>query len=154
MKTEVSKVDKNVLLSIPNPCYAGLIKQYEHLKDVSMDDNEKKTELPISVILEASNYLMITTNTRPKLGKPGQPVGELTKFGWISPNLQQHITSSSVVWMSLAYKINPMGVNSQCIKTSGINYNAVMEDGIQLGYCGNLGVMNIYQPMSPPAWDG
>ena len=40
MNIQASKVDKGVLLSIPNPHYSKIISQYEHLKEVSMDDND------------------------------------------------------------------------------------------------------------------
>ena len=41
-----------------------------------------KSELPISMILGASDFLRIKTNTQLKLGQPGEPVGELTTLGW------------------------------------------------------------------------
>jgi hypothetical protein len=81
MNIQASKVDKVILLSIPNPYYSKIISQYEHLKEVSMDDNDTKSELPISMILGASDYSRIK-NTQPKLGQPGEPVGELTTLGW------------------------------------------------------------------------
>ena len=34
------------------------------------------------MILGASDYSRIKTNTQPKLGQPGEPVGELTTLGW------------------------------------------------------------------------
>jgi hypothetical protein len=40
MNIQASKVDKGVLLSIPNPHYSKIISQYEHLKEVSVDDND------------------------------------------------------------------------------------------------------------------
>ena len=82
LTTQASKVDKNVLLSIPNPQYSKVISENNHLREVSMDDNDTKPELPISMILGASDYSKIKTNTEPKLGEPGEPVGELTKLGW------------------------------------------------------------------------
>ena len=47
-----------------------------------MDDADGKAELPIHLILGLSEYAKIKTETKPKLGKPGQPVAELTQFGW------------------------------------------------------------------------
>eukprot|EP00795_Rhopilema_esculentum_P001425 gene1425-15846_t len=47
-----------------------------------MDDTDNKAELPIHLIIGASEYAKIKTETKPRLGKPGEPVGELTKFGW------------------------------------------------------------------------
>ena len=40
MTTKVSKVDKGVLLTIPNPNYEELISKYPHLEGVVMDDND------------------------------------------------------------------------------------------------------------------
>ena len=51
MTTRISQVDKSVLLTVPNPNFEELIHKYSHLKGVVMDDNDKKSELPIHVIL-------------------------------------------------------------------------------------------------------
>ena len=82
METEVNKVDKGVLLSDPNPRYAEKINKYPHLERVVMDDKDSKPVLPIHLILGASEYSRIKTVTKPKIGSPGEPVGELTAFGW------------------------------------------------------------------------
>ena len=52
-----------------------------------MDDKDKKTSLPIHLILGNSEYSKIKTEEKPRIGKSGEPVGELTSFGWtiISP---------------------------------------------------------------------
>ena len=47
-----------------------------------MDDNDTTPELPISMILGASDYARTKTNTKSKLGQPAEPVQELTKLGW------------------------------------------------------------------------
>ena len=82
MKTQVSKVAKSVLLSIPNPGYADILSQNHHLRGVKMDDEDTKAELPIHLILGAGDYSRIKTTTKPKLGQPGQPTAELTFLGW------------------------------------------------------------------------
>lgn len=46
-----------------------------------MDDKDTKQELPIHVILGASEYAKLKTNTVPRVGQPGDPVAELTSFG-------------------------------------------------------------------------
>ena len=83
----VSKVERELLLSLTNPEYTKILRRYQHLNGVEMDDTDDKAELPIHLIIGASEYAKIKTETKPKLGKPGEPVGELTKFGWtiISP---------------------------------------------------------------------
>ena len=47
MTTRVNKVDKGVLLTVPNPKYEDLINNYHHLQELVMDDNDKKSELLI-----------------------------------------------------------------------------------------------------------
>ena len=47
MTTQVNKVDKGVLLTVPNPKYEDLINKYHHLQGLVMDDNDKKSELLI-----------------------------------------------------------------------------------------------------------
>lgn len=83
----VSKVDRERLLSLTNPEYKRILSRHHHLKGVVMDDMDEKEELPIHLIIGASEYAKIKTETKPKIGKPGEPIGELTKFGWtiISP---------------------------------------------------------------------
>ena len=78
----VSKVEKDVLLSLPNPKYDGIISRFNHLKGITMDDKDKKTSLPIHLILGNSEYSKIKTGEKPRIGKSGEPVGELTSFGW------------------------------------------------------------------------
>ena len=82
MAASVSKVDRSVLLTIPNPRYADKIHQYSHLQGVVMNDEDKKPELPIHLILGASEYSRIKTDTKPRIGKTGEPVAELTSLGW------------------------------------------------------------------------
>ena len=72
MKTTVSKVDKGVLLSIPNPQYNDKIKMFPHPGGVMMDDEDTKPELPMHLILGASEYSRIKTQNKPKSGKAGE----------------------------------------------------------------------------------
>ena len=37
----------------------------------------------IHLILGAGEYAKLKTENAPKIGEPGQPIAELTKFGWI-----------------------------------------------------------------------
>ena len=66
MKTTVSKVDKGVLLSIPNPQYNDKIKMFPHPGGVMMDDEDTKPELPMHLILGASEYSRIKTQIKPE----------------------------------------------------------------------------------------
>ena len=82
LETEVTKVNRGVLLNLENPRYQDLIKQFDHLKGVTMQDTDTKEELPVHLILGTSEYTKIKTKTAPKIGKPGQPVAELGQLGW------------------------------------------------------------------------
>ena len=82
INTEVTNVDRDKLLTLENPQYQGKINQYPHLQRVSMNDDDTKPELPVHVILGASEYAQIKTKTKPRVGHPGEPVAEQTRFGW------------------------------------------------------------------------
>ncbi|KAL9959669.1 hypothetical protein ACROYT_G033012 [Oculina patagonica] len=56
LPTTLSKVDRGVLLTVPNPQYTEVISQHQHLKGVMMDDEDTKQDLPIHVILGAIEY--------------------------------------------------------------------------------------------------
>ena len=94
LKTEVTRVERSNLLSLPNPKYNETIKRFEHLKGVTMDDTDEKEELPIHLILGASDYAKIKTPSQPRVGQTGEPVGEFTKFGWtiMSPRTDDDFT--------------------------------------------------------------
>ena len=89
----VSKVDKEILLSLPNPKYDSMISKFEHLKGMNMDEKEKKPSLPIHLILGNSEYSKIKTEQNPRIGKSGEPIGEFTKFRWtiMSPGYESKL---------------------------------------------------------------
>ena len=74
MTKMVSKVDRSVLLSIPNPRYTDKINTFSHLAGVTMDDEDTKPKPPIHLIREASEYSRIKTHTKTKIGKAGEPI--------------------------------------------------------------------------------
>lgn len=80
METEVTEVDRGSLLSLDNPRYAEMIKKYPHLTGVHMRERDEKPKLPIHIILGVSDYAKIQTETKPRIGCPGEPVAELTQF--------------------------------------------------------------------------
>ena len=82
LNVEVTKIDRGVLLSLDNPKYESLTTHYSHLQGVEMEDNDKKAQLPVHLILGASEYTQIKTRTSPKIGNPGEPIAELTQLGW------------------------------------------------------------------------
>ena len=52
-----------------------------------MDDHDPREELPIHVVLGANEFSKIKMKEVPRVGMAGEPVAELTRFGWmiISP---------------------------------------------------------------------
>ena len=83
MPVEVTKVDKVELLFLDNPNYEETIAKNPHLSGVVVYDQDKKSRLPVHLILGAGEYAKLKTESTPKIGEPGKPVAELTKFGWI-----------------------------------------------------------------------
>ena len=47
-----------------------------------MQDEDGKERLPVHLILGAGDYSKIKTASKPRVGSPGEPVAELTQFGW------------------------------------------------------------------------
>ena len=96
LDVELCKVVRKELISLPNPRYSNLIEKYDHLKGVKMDDLDEKSELPVHIILGVSTYSMIKfKDAKTRVGNPGEPVAEETKFGWtiISLGKEPDITS-------------------------------------------------------------
>ena len=80
-EAELCKAERRGLLKLPNPHYADLIKSYHHLKEITMDDNHQKKELPDHIILGASGYSRIKTMAKPRIGQLGEPAAEQTQLG-------------------------------------------------------------------------
>ena len=51
---------------------------------------DKKTELPIHLVFGASDYTKIKIQEMPRVGKLGEPVAELTRFGWVLMSLEKN----------------------------------------------------------------
>ena len=83
LKIESSKVEKEVLLEIPNPNYSEIWKKYAHLSDVIITDHDTKKDRPVHVISGAGDYTKIKTQERARVGHPGEPIAELTRLGWV-----------------------------------------------------------------------
>ena len=47
------------------------------------DDDDTKAELPVHIVLGASNFSKIKTNMPARTRKTGEAVAELTKSGWM-----------------------------------------------------------------------
>ena len=53
---EINKLEKEVLLELPNPNYPEIQKSYNHLKDIIINDTDTKNDLPVHVILGTGDY--------------------------------------------------------------------------------------------------
>ncbi|XP_074629800.1 uncharacterized protein LOC141887949 [Acropora palmata] len=122
LETEVTKVDRGSLLSLENPKYSEAIQKYPHLTGIQMTDRDDKPELPVHIILGVSDYAKIRTETRPKIGSPGEPVAELTKFGWtiMSPGKEADISSMLLTQTAAAdyeqlCKLDVLGIQDTAI---------------------------------------
>ena len=76
----VYKVEKKTLLSL-NTRQSQISTNI--LTGINMNDNDTKPELPIHMILSAIHYARIKVPEIPSVGSPGEPVAELTRFGWV-----------------------------------------------------------------------
>ena len=82
LSVEVTRVEKPTLLELENPRYSEILKRYAHLNGVKMLDVDTKAALPVHLILGASEFAKIKTDQAPRVGSPGEPVAERTRFGW------------------------------------------------------------------------
>ena len=82
MKVKLLKVNKLELLAVDNPQYADLVQENAHLSGVKITDKDTKSQLPVHIIFGSGEYARIKTDTKPRVGKDGEPVAELTKMGW------------------------------------------------------------------------
>lgn len=80
LSSMIASVERGQLVSLGNPNYMDLIQSYPHLEGITMNDTDRKARLPIHLILGASEYAKIETNTPAKIGTPGQPITELTRL--------------------------------------------------------------------------
>ena len=137
LNVEVTKVDRGALLSLDNPKYETLTTNYSHLKEVEMADNDNKAQLPVHLILGASEYTQIKPRTSPKIGNPGEPIAELTQLGWtiMSPGKEVDLTNmlltqTSVVEYENLCRLDVLGLEDH---PTGDQQNVYKEFKEQLG---------------------
>ena len=73
-----------------------MIATHDHLKGIEMNERDTKPELPIHVILGASDYVKIKMQKCPRVGKINEPIAEQTKMGWVitSPGRESDLVNS------------------------------------------------------------
>ena len=93
------KLERRELLKLPNAQNVDLIKRYHHLRVIDIDDNDQKKELPVHVILGASDYSRFKTMTKLRIGQPGEPVAEQAQLKWtiISPGRESESLSNMLL---------------------------------------------------------
>ncbi|XP_028415015.1 uncharacterized protein LOC114538094 [Dendronephthya gigantea] len=64
LRSEVTKVNCGVLLTVDNLNHPELIKRYDHLNGVNMNDTDTKRELPVHLILGITEYTKIKTKIK------------------------------------------------------------------------------------------
>ena len=94
--TELKKLEREVLLTLPNLKYSKILKKYPHLKEVQKNATDEKEQLPVHIILRASGFGKIKMEKSPGVGKIGEPFAELTKMGWMmmSPGRESDVVSA------------------------------------------------------------
>ena len=95
-----------------------------------MDDTDDKEVLPIHLILEAS----LKVNSMPRIGNPGEPVAELTRFGWMmmSPGKEVDLTNMFLTQTSSCYyenlcKLDVLGLEDSKVGDQDIVYQEFKE---------------------------
>ena len=109
--------------TVDNPRYEQLIRKHQHLKQVEIADHDSKQQLPIHMILGSGEYARIKTETVPLVGEDGDPVAELTKFGWfvMSPGADFDKTTVLMTQTSQSDYENLCSLNVLGIADSGEN---------------------------------
>ena len=104
MPVEVTKVDKGELLFLDNPNYEETIAKNPNLSGVVMNDQDKKSRLLVHLILSAGEYAKLKTESALQIGEPGEPVAELTKFGWVimSPG-KEPLDITNMLWTQTSH---------------------------------------------------
>ena len=104
MPVEVTKVDKGELVFLDNPNYEETIAKNPHLSGGVMNNQDKKSRLLVHLILSAGEYAKLKTESALQIGEPGEPVAELTKFGWVimSPG-KEPLDITNMLWTQTSH---------------------------------------------------
>ena len=57
--TELNKLEREVFLTLLNAEYSKILKKYQHLRQVHMNDTDEKEQLPVHIVLGASDFAKI-----------------------------------------------------------------------------------------------
>ena len=98
MDINLTKVDKPQLMHLDNPNYTTLLKNHSYINGVQVNDVDVNPQLPVHVVHGASEYAAIKTKTIPRIGQPGQPVGEKPYLGGRSCHRVEKLTPTTTFY--------------------------------------------------------
>ena len=68
-----------------------------------MNDTDENEQLPVHIILGASDFAKIKIEKSPRVGKIGEPLAELTKMGWVMfPGRESDVVSALYTQTSIS----------------------------------------------------
>ena len=113
----VTRFGKPTLLELENPKYLEMLDRSSHLKGVIMLGEDTKAMLPVHLILGASEFSWIKTEQGARIGRPGEPVAEKTRFGCTimppgnEPNLSKmQLTQTSQADLESLCRLDMLGL--------------------------------------------
>ena len=95
-QTEINKLEKSVLLELPNPEYQNLQNSHQHLKDIKVNDHNRKRELSVHVI-GLNDHTRIKTQEKRRVGLLEEPIAELKTLDWVILWPGKENTSTNIV---------------------------------------------------------
>ena len=85
-------------LELSNQGYQDLQNNYQHLKDVKINDHDKKLELTVRVMLGVSDYTRVKMQERPRVGLRGEPMAELIKLRSVILSFGKESASTNILF--------------------------------------------------------
>ena len=70
-KTKISQLEKSVLYELPNPNYHKIQNDYQHLRYITLNDYDTKSEFPINMILDIVITQRLKHQREQELDYPG-----------------------------------------------------------------------------------
>ena len=119
---------------------------YRNLLDKTTYDQDEKSRLPVHLILGAGEYAKVKTKSAPKIDEAGEPVAELTKFGWIimSPGKEpldvtkislmrtSHVDYEELCRLDVLGLTHPQMTRKTCTQNSKRNLHGMKRAGTRL----------------------
>ena len=140
--------------------------RYHHLKGVERDDIYMKRDLPVHLILGASEYAHVKTETTSKIVKPWEPIAEWTRLGCIilPPGSQPNLTNILLIQTSAAdyenlCRLDVLGLQDHSVDNQLLVYEEFKEqpwetekDGMTPAYSGRA-TIHLFPTISQKVWD-